>query len=158
VYHLSAHEPQRIKGLVLGGRCHAVVRRQIADELLHFALAGVNSSRHFIWNSLMMVKPLTGAPVPFRDSFSKGSPRLHLVGILGGMIWNLGMAFSIIASTKAGAALSYGLGQGATMIGAFWGVFIWKEFKGAPPGTNKYLAAMFLFYLLGLGVLIASKF
>ena len=112
---------------------------------------------NFIWNSIMMVKPFTGAPVPFGDYFTKGNLRLHLVGILGGMIWNLGMSFSIIAATKAGAALSYGLGQGATMIGAFWGVFIWKEFKGAPPGTNRLLAAMFFFYLLGLCVLIASK-
>lgn len=112
---------------------------------------------NFIWNTLMMVKPLSGEPVPLGDYFTKGNPRLHLVGILGGVIWNIGMSFSIIASTKAGAALSYGLGQGATMIGAFWGVFIWKEFKGAPPGTSKLLAAMFLFYLLGLAVLIASK-
>jgi glucose uptake protein len=73
------------------------------------------------------------------------------------MIWNVGMSFSIVASTQAGAALSYGLGQGATMVGAFWGVFIWKEFKGAPRGTARLLAAMFAFYLLGLGVLIASK-
>jgi len=112
---------------------------------------------NFIWNSIMMIKPFTGEPVPFGDYFTKGNMRLHLVGILGGMIWNVGMSFSIIASTKAGAALSYGLGQGATMIGAFWGVFVWKEFKGAPPGTNKLLAAMFLFYLIGLGVLIASR-
>jgi glucose uptake protein len=112
---------------------------------------------NFIWNSIMMAKPLTGEPVPFGDYFTKGSPRLHLVGIIGGMIWNLGMSFSIIASTVAGAALSYGLGQGATMIGAIWGVFIWKEFKGAPEGTNKLLAGMFIFYLVGLGVLIASK-
>lgn len=112
---------------------------------------------NFIWNSLMMVKPFTGPPVPFGDYFTKGNLRLHLVGVLGGMIWNVGMSFSIIASTKAGAALSYGLGQGATMIGAFWGVFIWKEFKGAPPGTNKLLAAMFVFYVIGLAILIASK-
>jgi len=112
---------------------------------------------NFLWNSIIMLKPLTGSPVPFGDYFRKGNVRLHLVGILGGMIWNLGMAFSIIASTKAGAALSYGLGQGATMIGAFWGVFIWKEFRGAPKGTNGLLAAMFLFYLIGLAVLILSK-
>ncbi len=112
---------------------------------------------NFIWNSIMMVKPFTGAPVPFGDYFSKGSVRLHLVGILGGMIWNIGMSFSIVASTKAGAALSYGLGQGATLIGACWGVFIWKEFRGAPKGTNGLLAAMFLFYLIGLAVLILSK-
>ena len=105
----------------------------------------------------MMVKPFTGGPVPFGDYFTKGNARLHLVGILGGMIWNTGMALSIIASTKAGGALSYGLGQGATMIGALWGVFIWKEFKGAPKGTNGLLGAMFLFYILGLAILIASK-
>lgn len=112
---------------------------------------------NFLWNSIVMIKPFTGEPVPFGDYFTKGNLRLHLVGILGGMIWNVGMSFSIIASSTAGAALSYGLGQGATMIGAFWGVFIWKEFKDAPPGTNKLLGAMFLFYLIGLAVLIASK-
>jgi glucose uptake protein len=112
---------------------------------------------NFLWNSLIMVKPLSGEPVPFGDYFTKGNTRLHCIGILGGMIWNVGMSFSIIASSAAGAALSYGLGQGATMIGALWGVFIWKEFKGAPPGTNRLLAAMFVFYLLGLGILIASR-
>jgi len=112
---------------------------------------------NFLWNTIMMVKPLSGVPVPLGDYFTKGSARLHLIGILGGLIWNLGMAFNIIASTKAGAALSYGLGQGATMIGAFWGVFIWKEFKDAPQGTNRLLSAMFFFYLLGLGILIMSK-
>jgi hypothetical protein len=35
-------------------------------------------------------------------------------------------------------------------------VFIWKEFKGAP-GTGRLLAAMFVLYLIGLGVLIASR-
>ena len=112
---------------------------------------------NFLWNSIMMVKPFTGAPVPFGDYFTKGNARLHFVGILGGMIWNTGMALSIIASTKAGGALSYGLGQGATMIGALWGVFIWKEFKGAPKGTNRLLGAMFLFYIIGRAILIASK-
>lgn len=112
---------------------------------------------NFVWNTIVMLRPFSGPPVRPGDYVTKGSPRLHLVGILGGMIWSLGMAFSIIASTKAGPALSYGLGQGATMIGAFWGVFIWKEFRGAPRGTGGLLAAMFAFYLLGLGILIASK-
>jgi len=112
---------------------------------------------NFLWNSIMMAWPLTGEPVPFGDYFTKGNARLHIVGILGGMIWNLGMSFSIIASTAAGAALSYGLGQGATMIGAIWGVLVWKEFKDAAPGTNRLLAGMFIFYLVGLCVLIASK-
>jgi glucose uptake protein len=118
--------------------------------------AGVLAS-NFLWNSIVMAHPFSGPPVSYREYFTNGNARLHLIGILGGVIWNVGMSFSIIASSAAGPALSYGLGQGATMVGAVWGVFIWKEFKGAPPGTNRLLAAMFLLYLIGLGVLIASK-
>lgn len=121
-----------------------------------FFSAGILLS-NFLWNSIFMVKPISGPPVPFSDYFTKGSLRLHAIGILGGVIWSVGMSFSIIASTRAGAALSYGLGQGATLVGALWGVFYWKEFKNAPSGTNKLLGVMFLFYLVGLAVLIASK-
>ena len=112
---------------------------------------------NLLWNGIMMVKPLSGPPVPFGDYVTRGTMRLHAIGILGGAIWSLGMSFSIIASTAAGPALSYGLGQGATMVGALWGVFIWKEFAGAPAGTGRLLAAMFSFYLLGLGILVTSR-
>ena len=111
---------------------------------------------NFVWNSIVMKRPFTGAPVPFRDYFIKGSARLHLVGILGGVIWNVGMSFSIIASGAAGPSISYGLGQGATMIAAFWGVFIWREFKDAPPRTGRLLALMFLCYIAGLGLIVAA--
>jgi glucose uptake protein len=112
---------------------------------------------NFIWNSIVMVKPFVGDPVPFGDYFTKGNARLHLIGILGGIIWNIGMSFSIIASGAAGPSISYGLGQGATMVAAFWGVFIWKEFKEAPQGTNKLLTLMFAFYLIGLILIIVSR-
>ena len=67
------------------------------------------------------------------------------------------MSFSIIAGGKAGYAISYGLGQGATLVAAFWGVFIWKEFKAAPKGTNPLLAMMFIFYVVGLALIIAGN-
>ncbi len=112
---------------------------------------------NFLWNSLVMIKPFAGEPVPFGDYFSKGDIKLHLIGVLGGIIWNLGMSFSIIASGAAGPAISYGLGQGATMVAAFWGVFIWKEFQNAPVGTNKLLALMFASYAIGLALLIGAR-
>ena len=118
--------------------------------------AGVLLS-NFLWNTLMMLWPFSGGRVPFSDYFTKGSVRLHAVGILGGVIWSIGMALSIIASTRAGPALSYGLGQGATMVGALWGVFVWKEFRGAPKGTTNLLATMFVCYAAGLVLLILSK-
>lgn len=112
---------------------------------------------NFLWNTLVMLKPVQGEPVPFKDYFTRGSFKLHCIGILGGIIWNIGMSFSLIASGQAGAALSYGLGQGATMVAALWGVFIWREFKGAPKGTNSLLVAMFFFFVAGLSLLIYSK-
>ena len=95
--------------------------------------------------------------MPLGDYFAKGTPRLHLIGILGGAIWNLGMSLSIVAAGAAGFAISYGLGQGATLVAALWGVFIWKEFKGAPAGTNGLLAAMFAAFLVGLTLIVAAR-
>ncbi len=112
---------------------------------------------NFVWNSIVMVKPFVGGPVPFSDYFTKGNTRLHLTGILGGIIWNIGMSFSIIAAGAASFAIAYGLGQGATMIAACWGVFIWKEFKESPKGTNKLLAMMFAFYIIGLVLIISAR-
>ena len=111
---------------------------------------------NFIWNSIVMAKPFTGEPVKYADYF-KGNMKLHLIGILGGIIWNIGMSFSIIASGQAGFAISYGLGQGATLVAACWGVFIWKEFKSAPKGTNPMLALMFAFYVIGLVLIITAR-
>ena len=112
---------------------------------------------NFLWNTIVMKRPFVGAPVTFGDYFSKGSPRLHLIGILGGAIWNLGMSLSIIAAGAAGFAISYGLGQGATLVAAFWGVFIWKEFKGAPTGTSPLLAAMFTAFVVGLTLIVSAR-
>jgi len=111
---------------------------------------------NFVWNTFFMYKPVSGEKVSYRDYFKKGDTKLHLIGILGGAIWSLGMTFSIIASEQAGYAISYGLGQGATLIAALWGVFIWKEF-GKAEGLKGLLVAMFLFFLVGLGMIIAAR-
>jgi glucose uptake protein len=104
-----------------------------------------------------MYKPVTGAAVGFRDYLKLGSPRLHAIGILGGLIWCAAMEFNLMAAEKAGFAISYGLGQGATMISAAWGVFIWKEFSAAPKSTNKLLAAMFTLFIVGLGLIVIAR-
>ncbi|MCZ6709109.1 MAG: multidrug DMT transporter permease [Gammaproteobacteria bacterium] len=105
----------------------------------------------------LMYKPISGERAPMGDHFRNGNTRLHLVGILGGSVWSVGFCFSIIASGAAGYAISYGLGQGATMVAAFWGVFIWKEFEGSPEGTNRLIAAMFALFFVGLGLIMYSR-
>lgn len=111
---------------------------------------------NFVWNTFFMYRPVSGVRVTYGDYFKKGTPKLHLIGILGGVIWSLGMSFSIIASEQAGPAISYGLGQGATLIAALWGVFIWKEF-GKAEGLKGMLTAMFLLFLTGLALIIAAR-
>ena len=123
--------------------------------LVLFGLGLFSSS--FIFNVAVMKWPFTGKPVPMGDYFTKGNTRLHLVGILGGVIWGVGMSFNIIASGTASPAVAYGLGQGATMIAALWGVFIWREFKEAPRDTNKLLAVMFALFVVGLGLIVYAK-
>lgn len=50
-----------------------------------------------------------------------GGPKLHSLGILGGMIWMVALGLNVIASGVAGPAISYALGQGATLVAAILG-------------------------------------
>lgn len=112
---------------------------------------------NFVINTWFMYKPVDGKAVGYKDYFKLGTPTLHLVGILGGLIWGIAMEFNLIASEQAGFAISYGLGQGATMISAAWGVFVWKEFAAAPKDTNKLLAAMFTLFIIGLSMIVIAR-
>jgi glucose uptake protein len=123
--------------------------------LVFFALGLFLSS--FVFNTAVMIKPFVGDPVPLSDYFTKGNAWLHIVGILGGAIWGVGMSFAILAGDRAGYAISYGLGQGATMVAALWGVFVWREFQNARPGTNKLLALMFLLFVVGLALIVYAN-
>lgn len=105
-----------------------------------------------------MIKfPISGKRLNFSDYFKQGNLWLHTIGILGGVIWGLGSCLNFIASGVAGPSISYGLGQGATMIAAFWGVFIWKEFALAPKGTNKLITLMFITYIIGLILIVLAR-
>lgn len=108
---------------------------------------------NLLFNTVLMKKPLEGGPLSYRQYFN-GKFSLHMVGVLGGLIWGIGNLFSLIAAGKAGPAVSYGLGQGATMIAAIWGIFVWKEFKNSPRQVSWLLTGMFVFFIIGLGLII----
>ncbi|RED99730.1 multidrug DMT transporter permease [Marinoscillum furvescens] len=111
-----------------------------------------------LFNTWAMYFSPTGKHTTYTQYFKQGSLRLHLIGISGGVIWAIGMSLSILASGQAGYAISYGLGQGATLVAAIWGVFVWKEFKGANRQVRQMLALMFLCFLAGLFLIIISRF
>jgi glucose uptake protein len=122
---------------------------------LVFFATGVVAS-NFLFNWIQMRRPFIGSPLRFSDYF-KGGISDHFIGLLGGAIWSIGMSLSIIASGKAGPAVSYGLGQGATVVAAIWGIYIWKEFAKAPAGTKTLLNIMLFLYIVGLTMIILSK-
>ena len=172
-YRRKASQSMKVptKGIVLsvvGGVLMALFYRfvasSMAEDFLHpqagfltpytataFFSLGILVS-NLLFNTILMKKPFEGTPVSYTQYFNGGF-REHLTGILGGMIWCTGMSFSIIAAGKAGFPVSYGLGQGATLVAALWGVFIWKEFKGSK-GTAGLLTAMFLLFFAGIGLII----
>jgi glucose uptake protein len=116
--------------------------------------AGLAAS-NFVFNTILMRRPVSGEPLA-PAAYFRGTARDHFWGVAGGLIWAAGMTLSIIAFGVAGPAISYGLGQGATMVAAAWGVFVWREFAAAPEGTATLLGLMFACFLAGLALIIAA--
>jgi glucose uptake protein len=103
-------------------------------------------------NYALMRHPITGAtPVSLGEYFAARGG-LHAWGVLGGLIWGVGTVSNFVASyaQMVGPATSYALGQGATMVSALWGVFVWKEFHGAGPAAIRLLTLMFVCFIIGL--------
>lgn len=100
---------------------------------------------------LLMRKPVSGPPLILSD-YTAGNTRVHAWGVVGGLLWGPGTIANFVASyvPMIGPATSFAIGEGNTMISALWGVFVWKEFKGATAHVKLLLGLMFLFFLLGL--------
>jgi glucose uptake protein len=109
-----------------------------------------------VFNSFAMRHPVQGERVSMKDYFS-GSARTHLTGILGGVIWMSGMAVSFMGAGAANPAISYALSNAAPVVAMLWGVFVWKEFKGAPQGVRRMIAAMFVLFIAGLVCITLSN-
>ncbi len=120
-----------------------------------FFAVGVFVSTFFI-NPIFMKNPVEGAPVKMKEYFS-GTAKTHFTGILGGAIWMLGMIFSYMAVGAANPAIAYALSNAAPVVAILWGVLVWKEFKGAPKGTDLLLWIMFALYIAGLVLITISN-
>lgn len=109
-----------------------------------------------VFNPFFMRHPVQGEPVRMREYF-KGGLAAHSTGLLGGFIWMTGMTVSFMSAGAANPAISYALSNAAPVVAILWGVFIWKEFKDAPKGTNVLLTAMFICFLAGLVLISLSN-
>jgi glucose uptake protein len=103
-------------------------------------------------NYLFMRRPVDGGSRVSMNSYFAAPSSWHLWGVVGGLIWCTGAVLNFVASRSqiVGPAVSYSIGQGATMISAAWGVFVWREFASAPPASKRLVTLMFIFFILGL--------
>jgi glucose uptake protein len=120
-----------------------------------FALGVLVSTLPF--NLFFMNLPVEGEPVEIRDYFLSGGIKQHALGLLGGMIWCTGTIANFVAASaenqaQVGPAVSYAIGQGATMVSVIWGLLVWKEFDGAGMRVKTLLTLMFILFLIGLGL------
>src|SRR5580692_7028001 len=150
-----------IAGLLMGSFYPLVARAMTGTEIhtapgpyaisFFFALGVIVST--IPANLILMANPLDGKPPVPMKGYWDALNRWHIAGLLGGMIWCAGAVTNFLGSGahKVGPAVSYSIGQGATMISACWGIFVWKEFAGAPRQANLLLVLMFLCFLFGLG-------
>ena len=109
-----------------------------------------------IVNPFFMRKPVDGSPVRMSE-YKSGTAKTHILGMLGGGIWALGTIFSYMAVGAANPAIAYALSNAAPVVAIIWGLFVWKEFKGATRGTNTLLLLMFIGYLIGLVLITMSN-
>jgi glucose uptake protein len=110
----------------------------------------------FVFNPILMRKPLIGAPVSMAG-YKAAPAHYHVLGLLGGAIWGTGTVFNLVAGGKVGLPISYAIGQASPMVATLWGVFVWKEFAGASSRSKGFLAAMVAAYILAL-ILIARAY
>ena len=109
-----------------------------------------------LFNSVAMKHPVCGEKLSMKHYFS-GDMRTHIIGMLGGFIWMSGMVISFMGAGAANPAIAYALSNAAPVVAMIWGVFVWKEFAGAPRGTSKLIAAMFLLFVVGLVLITKSN-
>jgi glucose uptake protein len=111
----------------------------------------------FVFNLFFMNLPVQGGVIEIREYFRAKAPR-HGLGILGGVVWYIGMIASLVAGRLEGKAqvpapLSYGLGQGGIVIATLCGIFLWREYAGAANPVKLRLGAMLVLLLAGIGLL-----
>jgi len=108
----------------------------------------------FIYNLFFMNLPIQGEPLEFTEYFS-GKGKHHLLGLVGGVLWFIGAITNFVAARAEGPALvgpavSYAMGQGATLITVLWGLIVWKEFAGAQSSVRTLVTVMLVLFVIGL--------
>ena len=143
-----------VSGLLMGTFAPFVTRAMTSAKALtpysvavFFTLASLLCC--FVFNTVLMKKPIAGEPVRFLGFF-RAPASCHALGLLGGAVWGVGLISNLVAASLVGVAISYAIGQASPMVAAAWGVFVFHEFRNATLRAKLYLAGMFACYFTAL--------
>jgi glucose uptake protein len=104
--------------------------------------------------------PVRGEPLQLSDYF-KGTRKQHLWGILGGVVWAVGLVAALAEAAappavKTGQALTFGLLQAVPVVAALWGLLIWREVGDSTQGVKMLILGTLVLYLAGLAMVSLS--
>jgi len=111
------------------------------------ALAGT-----FVAIPVLLRRPLIGDAARM-GGYLQGRASWHVLGLLAGAVWCSGTVFNFVAAGMVGIAISVGIGGGAPMVGALWGIFLWREFAAGSRSAKALIAAALLLYVAGLAAM-----
>lgn len=110
----------------------------------------------FVYDLFFMNLPVQGGPVEILDYF-RSTLKQHALGVLGGMIWAVGMISNLVVTSAPEArlapAVGFGLVQCATVICALWGLLAWKEFRDGDSQARILMGVMLILFTAGVGVI-----
>jgi len=101
---------------------------------------------------ILVRRPLVGEAGDLGGYLQGGMVR-HVLGLLAGAVWCTGTVFNYVSAGMVGVAISVGIGSGAPMIGALWGVFVWREFEHGPAASKAFITAAMLLYTAGVAAM-----
>jgi glucose uptake protein len=105
--------------------------------------------------------PVTGGPIALRDYFT-GTGKEHLLGLLGGILVGIAFLTGMLALAappflRTAAMPSYALSQGGPVLAVLWGLFVWRELKGADERTRLLFVFMPILLAAGIGLLAVAR-
>lgn len=104
----------------------------------------------------LMARPLVGGESLTCTEYRQLPLRVHLLGLLGGIMWSTGAMCSLVASKHEGLAVAMAISRCSPMVAAFWGLLYWNEGRLATPRVWTYIAGMLVFYLCAIVMLYMS--
>jgi glucose uptake protein len=105
---------------------------------------------------VLLAWPIVGEAGSIGGYFA-GKPSAHMLGLVAGAIWCIGTVAYFASAGVVGVAVGWGIGSGAPMVGALWGIFLWKEFAHASGRAKRLMSTSMALYIAGV-VIVAIAY